>query len=282
MTKLAVGLFAVGQFRRPALPPAGMAIPGACDRGRAAAALLAAPRPAAASPRARPRRPPGTASTSRPVPAASRRLPRAARGNRRPARKRGCSSSRNGRCPARCSKRGCSDQISLIVASNRRGMAMRSACCSSTSSIASNNAGKCARRSSLARVPRPSTSCHSSVANRNAGRHRLVLAHAARRSGERDLDEPLAAAAVPARRRAAAAGRGAGHARASCAASPPRGPTAAASASRRTGARAGTFSISPASFGESAPRSWRRSCSAELRPRAAPRAACAPDPRGSA
>ena len=85
------------------------------------------------------------------------------------ARKRGCSSRRKGRLPARCSKRGCNDQISLIVASKRRGMAMRAACASSTLSIASNNAGN-------GRSPRPfaafhvtSTSCHSSVANRNAG-----------------------------------------------------------------------------------------------------------------
>jgi hypothetical protein len=57
----------------------------------------------------------------------------------------------------------------LIVASKRRGIAMRSACACSTLSIASNSAGCGRSPRSLAAFHVTSTSCHSSVANRNAG-----------------------------------------------------------------------------------------------------------------
>ena len=70
---------------------------------------------------------------------------------------------------ARCSKRGCSDQISLIVASKRRGIAIFFACSASTASMASNSAGMDLPPPARAAFHVARTSCHRSVANRKPG-----------------------------------------------------------------------------------------------------------------
>ena len=99
-----------------------------------------------------------------------------------PARKRGCSSSRNGRWPERCSKRGCSDQISLIVASKRRGIAiLLRLLARAPSSIASNSAGIGLPPRGLRRVPRREHLVPQQRREQECGRHAAVLAHAQHR-----------------------------------------------------------------------------------------------------
>ena len=166
----------------------------ACGRApRERRALARAPRPAAASPRAPRAAHPGSASTSREL---LRRLARSRaqrRGNRRPRESAGARAGGYGRCPARCSKRGCSAQISLIVASKRRGIAMRCACAvEHLVHRVEQRRDRLARRAPSPRSTAASTSCHSSVANRNAGDTRLAVAHARVGARERHLDEALA------------------------------------------------------------------------------------------
>ena len=157
--------------------------------------LLRRRRPAAASPRARrgPRWRSGPTSrrSSARSPSSSPLWQRRSRKSQ-PARKRGCSSRRYGRWPERCSKRGCSDQISLIVASNRRGIAICFAWRSSTVSIASNSAGIGALAARLARRSTSRAPRARAASRTGSRRHAAVLAHALVGVGERELDEALA------------------------------------------------------------------------------------------
>ena len=180
---------------------------------------------------------PGSASTSRRGPAAPRRSRRAARGNRRrretaDARAVAPDAVPDALLEARLQRPDLLDRR-LEAARDRDALRLRVAApCPSR-----RTAPACGRSPrSLAAFHVASTSCHSSVANRNAGRHGLVGAHARIGTGERGVDEACARAAARGSRRAAAAGHATARVREGCAASRRRDRTEAASASRRTGA----------------------------------------------
>ena len=223
---------------------------------------------------------PGSASTRPRGPPAPRPTRRAARGNRRRRESARARAGGTGATPARCSKRGCSDQISLIVASNRRGIEMRSACASSTRSMASYSAGIGLSPRAFAVFHCCRTSCHSSVANRNAGETVLpsrtrasvpASATSMKRGPERLLEDHVEqrqqAVRQPVRAQALQRLRGV--------AGQQQLLHFVEQARRRHVLRRGSRAWG------SAPRSWGRSPGPLSRP-AAPRAACAPGPRGSA
>ena len=168
-------------------------------------------------------------------------------------------------------------------ASKRRGMASCPRCASSTSSMASCSAGMRVHR------PRPgapssaaSTSCHSSAANRNAGETGLSARIRSSVLAQREHHEALAQWAARGSRRASAAGRDAAPARAAAdthATAWPDSSSFSISSNRRA---AGTFCSRSARACGSALRVAGLDREPELRRQAAPRAACAPGPRGSA